>query len=83
MIAVCDNSLNVLCSLQVNSILNRRERRGKKEYLIRWKGFDSEEDSWEPVENLLNCMIMVKKFEEEVNNFVMPEDLPLFGFTTH
>ena len=42
---------------------------GKKkpalEFLIRWKGYGSINDSWEPDENLTNCEKLVKKFKKE------------------
>jgi hypothetical protein len=38
---------------EVASILKHRTARGKKlEYLIRWKGFDVSDDTWEPEANL-------------------------------
>ena len=32
---------------KVEKILDRREKRGKPKYLIRWKGYMAEEDTWE------------------------------------
>jgi hypothetical protein len=38
---------------EVATILKHRLTRGKKlEFLIRWKGFDISDDSWEPEANL-------------------------------
>jgi hypothetical protein len=38
---------------EVGSILKHRLTRGKKlEFLIRWKGYDVSDDTWEPERNL-------------------------------
>ncbi|XP_046545026.1 chromo domain-containing protein cec-3-like [Haliotis rubra] len=42
-------------SYEVDQILNQRKRKGVVEYLVRWRGFGKEEDSWEPLKNLANC----------------------------
>ena len=43
--------------------LYARLKNGKKEYLVRWEGYDAKHDTWEPVENLANLI-------EEMANFV-------------
>ena len=47
---------------QVEKILSQRVTHGKKKYLIRWKGFGPEEDSWEPSKNLIGCNELLKEF---------------------
>jgi len=49
----------------VEKILNKRKFRGKNWYLVWWKGYMVEEDTWEPKENLGNVKDLVKEFEEE------------------
>ena len=46
-------------------ILNKRKVRGKDKYLVRWKGFMAERDTWEGRENLENAKELVEEFEKE------------------
>jgi len=39
--------------------------RGKDKYLVCWKGFTAESDTWERRENLENAKEAVKEFERE------------------
>ena len=50
---------------KVEKILNKRKFRGKDRYLVQWKGYIAEEDTWKPRENLENARDLVEKFEEE------------------
>lgn len=40
-------------------------RNNKREFLIRWKGYSSKVDSWEPEENL-NCRDLIDAFMDKV-----------------
>ncbi len=40
---------------EVESIVAHRPAHRSHEYLIRWKGFTSDEDTWEPESHLTNC----------------------------
>ena len=37
---------------------------GKVYYSIQWKGYDEKYNSWEPLENVKNCMDLVEEFEK-------------------
>jgi len=50
---------------EVERILNKRRVRGKDKYLVRWKGFTAEFDTWEGRENLKNAKEAIKEFEKE------------------
>ena len=50
---------------EVEKILNKRTIRGKEKFLVRWKGYTMEEDTWENRENLENTKELVEEFERE------------------
>jgi len=50
---------------EVEKILNKRTVRGKEKFLVRWKGYTMEEDTWENRENLENTKELVEEFERE------------------
>ncbi|XP_052232679.1 chromodomain Y-like protein isoform X2 [Dreissena polymorpha] len=51
---------------EVEKLLERRinAESGGIEYLVRWRGFTSEWDTWEPNENLHSCASKIKTFEK-------------------
>jgi len=49
----------------VERILNKRKVRGKDKYLVCWKGFTAESDTWEGRENLENAKEAIEEFEKE------------------
>ena len=46
---------------KVEKTLNKRKFRGKDWYLVLWKGYTAEEDTWEPRENLGNVVKETKE----------------------
>jgi len=47
----------------VEKILNKRKIRGVEKYLVCWKGFTVEHDSWERREDLENTKAVLEDFE--------------------
>ena len=45
-------------SYEIEAILDHRGEPQNREYLVRWKGFDITHDSWEPVENFNDHVVI-------------------------
>lgn len=52
---------------EVEAIINKRTIKGKTKYLIRWKGFEESDDTWEP-EETLNCPDLIRAFNKKKGN---------------
>ena len=48
---------------KVEEILNKRKMRGVEKYLVQWKEFIAENDTWEREEDLRNAKELVEDFE--------------------
>lgn len=51
---------------EVEKIINSKLEKGKKVFLIRWKGYTAKDDTWEPLASL-NCPELIKAFEKNQN----------------
>ena len=49
---------------EVEKILDKKKMRGVEKYLIWWKSFTAEGDTWERRENLKNAEELIKEFEQ-------------------
>jgi len=52
---------------EIEKILNKRKIRGVDKYLVRWKGFTAEHDTWERKEDLGNVREVLEEFEGRMN----------------
>ncbi|XP_026325309.1 chromobox protein homolog 3-like isoform X2 [Hyposmocoma kahamanoa] len=52
---------------EVEKVIDSKKIKGKLHYLIRWKGYTAESDTWEP-ENTLSCPELINKFIDEKEN---------------
>ena len=52
---------------EVEKILNKKKIRGVEKYLVRWKGFTAEGDTWERIENLKNAEEAIKEFKGKMS----------------
>ena len=47
---------------EAEGILDFKRVSGKPYYLIKWKGYPNEENTWEPTENLRGCSQLLQSF---------------------
>ena len=52
---------------EVEKILNKRKIRGVEKYLVRWKGFTAEGDTWERKEDLKNAGEALEESKRRMN----------------
>jgi hypothetical protein len=47
---------------EVERILDHKRISGKPYYLVKWEGYDTSENTWEPIENLTNCTALIQQY---------------------
>ena len=50
---------------EVETIVGRRAKAGVVEYRVKWRGFPSSDNSWEPADNLTACKAAIDRFNKE------------------
>jgi len=48
---------------EVEDILDKRTNGRTEEYLVKWKGYDNSENTWEPIKNLDHCRERVRQYQ--------------------
>ena len=49
---------------EVEEILDQRWVRNQQEYLVKWKGYSQEENTWEPIKNLESCQGRIDQYHQ-------------------
>ncbi|QRV88426.1 Retrotransposable element Tf2 protein [Ceratobasidium sp. AG-Ba] len=60
---------------EVERILDSKKRRNQVQYLVHWKGYGPESNTWEPLEHLDTAMGAVRKFHRENPRAIRHPDL--------
>jgi hypothetical protein len=45
-------------------IIDKKVENGQTFYLVKWKGYDEKDNTWEPVKHLTNCRRLITKFHQ-------------------
>uniref|UniRef100_A0A7S2WS97 Chromo domain-containing protein n=1 Tax=Rhizochromulina marina TaxID=1034831 RepID=A0A7S2WS97_9STRA len=57
---------------EINSVLDMRLNKGTREFLISWKGYGEEDNSWEPEHSFVSS-VPIREFEERQREGNMPK----------
>ena len=51
-------------TFEVEAVIDKRIKFRKVEYLIKWRNYSNDQNTWEPIENLVNVKNLIESFEE-------------------
>ena len=54
--------------------MNKKKTRGMEKYLVQWKGFTVEGDTWERKKDLKNTKKLVDEFEERISTEIRKQE---------
>lgn len=63
-----DNTPPVDGIFAAECILKKRTRKGKIEYLVKWKGWSAKHNTWEPADNILDARLLLAYENSEEGN---------------
>ena len=66
--AVTEEQLPVEDQWEVAAIVKKRTTRRRQQYLVRWKNFGPEDDTWMDIDNLEDCAELVRDYEVATGN---------------
>lgn len=55
---------------EIEQLIDRRKKRNRLEYLVRWKGWSAEYDEWKTVDQLKNARSLMKEYDQKHLNSV-------------
>jgi hypothetical protein len=72
---LCESSNRLVFNREflVEKILRKKSVKGTNYYLVKWKGYDFRESTWEPEQHLFNCEEDLHRFNQHRRVRIQPE----------
>ena len=62
-----DGYIDMENTFEVEAILKHRGENDAIEYLVKWRGYPSEHNTWEPLDSLLDCQTAVQAYWDQIS----------------